>query len=156
MFCDVNALTHKQTSNMASAELQVSTSQLKVKKRGGQFCVAGGPNGIRCTNSTYSHGISMHTFPTYQATNRLWTKFVRIHRSDFRPSKKSSLCSEHFESSCFVNRYGNFKKQLERGSVPTIFTKPPCSEESKTKPLSGRERRQVSKAYINVLYVNSG
>ena len=104
VFCNVNALTHKQTSNMSSEELEVSTSQLTVKKHGGQFCVAGGPNGIRFTKSTYSHGISRHNFPTYQATKQLWTKFVRIHRSDFRPSKKSSLCSEHIESNCFVNK----------------------------------------------------
>ena len=48
---------------MASEEVEVSTSQRKTKKRGGQFCVAGGPYGTRCTNSTYSHGVSMHTFP---------------------------------------------------------------------------------------------
>ena len=66
VFSDVISLTRKQTSNMASEVVEVSTSQLKVKKCGGQFCVAGGQSGIRCRNSTNSHGISTHTFPTNQ------------------------------------------------------------------------------------------
>ena len=69
--CDVIALTHKQTGDVAYEEVEVATAQHKVKKRGGQFCVAGGPYGTRCTNSTYSHGVSMHTFPAIQPTNHL-------------------------------------------------------------------------------------
>ena len=106
---DVIALTNKQTKDMASEEVEVSTSQHKMKKRGGQFCVAGGPHGTRCTNSTYRHGVSMHTFPANQTTNLSWTNFVRMHWLDFRPCKKSSFRSRHFEISCFVDRYGEFR-----------------------------------------------
>ena len=103
VFCDVIALKHKQTSNMASEELEVSTSQLKVKKHDGQFCLAEGPNGIRCTNSTYSHGISMHTLTGCRPSSFAYTGHIL-------GQAKSFLCSENCESNCFVNRYGNFKK----------------------------------------------
>ena len=103
--CDIIALTHKQTEDMASEEVEVSTSQHKMKKCGGQFCGAGCPYGTRCTNSTYSHGVCMHTFPANQTTNLSWTNFVRMHRFDFRPFEKSSFRSRHFEISCFVDRY---------------------------------------------------
>ena len=43
--CDVIALTQKQTEDVASEEVKVSISQHNLKKRGGQFCVAGGPYG---------------------------------------------------------------------------------------------------------------
>ena len=89
--CDVIALTHKQTENVASVEVEVYTSQHKVKKRSGQFCVVGGQYGTRCTNLTYSLGVSMHTFPANQTTNHSWTNFVRMHWLDFRPCKKSSF-----------------------------------------------------------------
>ena len=107
--CDEIALTHKQTEDVASEEVEVSTSQHKVKKGGGQFCVAGGPYGTRCKNSAYSHGVSMHTFPANQTTNLSWTNFLRMHRLDFRPCKTSSFPSRHFEISCFVDRYGDFR-----------------------------------------------
>ena len=107
--CDVIALTHKQTGYVASEEVEVSTSQHKVKKRGGQLCVAGGPYSTRCTNSTNSHGESMHTFPANQTTNLLWTNFVRMQRLDFRPCKKSSFRSRHLEISCFVDGYDDFR-----------------------------------------------
>ena len=45
--CDVTALTHKQTGDVAYEEVEVSTSQHKVKTRDRQFCVAGGPYGTR-------------------------------------------------------------------------------------------------------------
>ena len=76
---------------MASEEVEVSTSQHKVKKRGGQFCVAGGPYRTRCKNATYSHGVSMHTFPANQTTNLLWTNFVLMHRLDFSPCNLLSV-----------------------------------------------------------------
>ena len=38
--CDVIALPHKQTGDVAYEEVEVATAQHKVKKRGGQFCVA--------------------------------------------------------------------------------------------------------------------
>ena len=89
----------------------------------------------------------MHTFPANQTTNRSWTYFVCIHRLDFRPCKKS-LCSEHFEISCFVGREGDFSRQLHRGSVSTLFTRLSCLEGDNTNPLSGREKRLVSTLYF--------
>jgi fructose-1,6-bisphosphatase len=55
-----------------------------------------------------------------------WVKFVQRHRKDFSNpvSKYVSLCSAHFEESCYERRYsaiaGNeMKAVLKKGSIPT-------------------------------------
>ena len=102
----MDCLDTKKTGDMASKAVEVSTSRHKMKKRRGQFCVAGGPYGTKCKVSTYSHGVPMQTCPANQTTNRLWTNFVPIHRLDFMPCKKSSFRSLHIEISCLVDIYG--------------------------------------------------
>ena len=71
-------------------------------KRGGRTCAAGGPEQIICTNSSYSPGISMHTFPVNKQIRAKWVKFVRTHRPDFQATYYSALCSLHFSLSCFT------------------------------------------------------
>ena len=125
----------------------------KKKKRGGLYCVAGGPEGRRCTNCTHTEGKSMHAFPKDPSTRRLWTKFVQLHRSDFlRPTNTSVLCSDHFNTSCFAFRFGdlNFRRQLEKGSLPTIYTPEKC-ESNPEKPLPEREKRLVSEVIELIL-----
>lgn len=121
----------------------------KSVKRGGRYCVAGGPNKASCTNTSYTEGVSMHYFPSAEDIRQKWTKFVRRHRKDFVPSKTSSLCSVHFEESCFEQRSAvfsgesanlpKFKRCLSKGSIPTRDTVVPYSS-----PESSRKRRKVS------------
>ena len=119
-------------------------------RRGGRYCVAGGPNKTSCTNTSYTEDVSMHYFPSANDVRQKWTKFVRRHRANFVPSKTSSLCSVHFENSCFEQRStgfsGNseqglqkFKRFMIKGSVPTRDTVVPYSS-----PESSRKRRKVS------------
>ena len=71
--------------------------------------------------------ITMNQFPTDAVLQEKWIKFVQRHRRDFKPEEKyTSLCSAHFEASCY-----NFPIQLEgiqmnrlliKGSVPTRDT----------------------------------
>ena len=111
-------------------------------KRGGRTCAAGGPGQISCTNSSYSPGISMHTFPVNKQIRAKWVKFVRTHRPDFQATNYSALCSLHFSLSCFTRLKLNDlmsasaetcketvkptsekayeKRILIRGSIPTI------------------------------------
>lgn len=62
-------------------------------KRGGRYCVAGGPNKTSCKNLSYTEGVSMHYFPSADDIRQKWTTFVLRHRKDFVPSKTSTLCS---------------------------------------------------------------
>ena len=99
----------------------------KPKRRGGRYCVAGAPNNQSFQNTLFFPGITMHQFPTDAVLREKWIKFVQRHRRDFKPEGKyTSLCSVHFEASCY-----NFPIQLEgiqmnriliKGSVPTCDT----------------------------------
>ena len=122
-------------------------ANVRASKRGGRHCVAGRPNKTSCTNTTYTEGVSMHYFPSDENVKQAWVKFVHRHRKDFIPSKSSSLCSVHFEDSCFERRAAvlsgeseiKFKRFLINGSVPTRDTVVPDSS-----PKSKRKRRKVS------------
>ncbi|KAK3708743.1 hypothetical protein QZH41_011896 [Actinostola sp. cb2023] len=68
-----------------------------VRDRNGEFCVAGGPANVNCTNNSLVPGISMHIRSLRMklyAENRQ-NLFKNIgHRS--RPSRTSVLCLVHF------------------------------------------------------------
>ena len=51
------------------------TTQVK-GKRGGRYCVAGGPGSTSCTNTSYTSGIKMHQFPKDEA---VWMKGIGLH-----------------------------------------------------------------------------
>lgn len=124
-------------------------SQGDDRKRGGRYCVCGGPGGISCKNSTHTPGIITHKFPsekTRAQERKLWTKFVRRHRADFSPTHFSVLCSAHFESSCYPPCYSldipehlrPKASYLSPGAMPTIDMVP-----LEPAPVSGREERKV-------------
>ena len=124
----------------------------EARKRGGRYCVAGAPNDVSCTNSTFTNGIRMHQFPSNPVVRRQWVKCVQRHRHDFREplSKYTSLCSAHFESSCYERKYiglliSESKMQfiLRKGAVPTIDSVSSEREEI----LTERDKRQVSLVY---------
>ena len=99
----------------------------KPKRRGGRYCVAGAPNNQNFQNTLFSPGITMHQFPTDAVLREKWIKFVQRHRRDFKPEGKyTSLCSAHFEASCYnfpIQREGMQMNQiLIKGSVPTRDT----------------------------------
>ena len=74
------------------------------KKGGSNYCSASGPNLANCDKKTGTLGISMHYFPTEESLRDKWTRFVRRHGKDFIPKKRLSLCSVHFEESCFEHK----------------------------------------------------
>ena len=73
----------------------------KENKKRGNYCTAGCPNMSNCANNSSTPGISMHYFPKDETLWQKWIRFVRIHRKDFVPSKSATLCSVHFEETCF-------------------------------------------------------
>ena len=118
-------------------------------RRGGRYCVAGAPNNQSCTNSSNTPGIRMHQFPSDPVVRDKWVKFVRKHRRDFEPqSKYSSLCSAHFEESCYSRKLSvlsgmeegtQIRAVLIQGAVPTRDTIVPAVPGV----LSERSKRQV-------------
>lgn len=126
----------------------------KGRKKGGvNYCSAGGPNLANCGNKTGTPGISMHYFPPEESLRDKWTQFVRRHRKDFIPKKRSCLCSVHFEENCFEHKPVlvqtddgqtiELKKNLIKGSIPTKDTVVPIKS-----PLNDRKRRQVSENLV--------
>ena len=90
-------------------------SQEKKKKRGGKYGVAGISSKESCKNNSHTEGISIHLFPKDEEVRWKWIKFVQQRRADFFGeavnSADSSLCSGHFEGSCFTRKPA---VQLER------------------------------------------
>ena len=84
-------------------------------------CVAFG-----CTNRcTKDSGISFFRFPLKKPDLlHRWVQAVRC--KNWKPTAGSRICSEHFESSCFVIRPGQIGKRLNENSVPTVFPAFPC------------------------------
>ena len=74
----------------------------------------------------------MHQFPSDPVVRDKWVKFVGKHRRDFEPqSKYSSLCSAHFEESCYLRKLSvlsgmeegtQIRAVLIQGAVPTRDT----------------------------------
>ena len=124
----------------------------RAKKGGMNYCAAGGPNKVNCSNKTGTPGISMHYFPKDESLRQKWIRFVRIHRKDFEPKKSSCLCSAHFDDSCFEHKpvfHGDvtgeaveLRKLLIKGSVPSKNSDVP-----NTSPITERKRRRVSEVY---------
>ena len=89
----------------------------------------------------------MHLFPKDEQQRKQCVKFVRKHRPEFTQTTSSTICSAHFEDSCFEirnllgvpNTVKPKAKYLIHGAVPTkeIF----AAEE--TKNMSSREKRKV-------------
>lgn len=62
--------------------------------------------------------VSFHKFPlTRPSLCKQWEAAVR--RKNFKPTKYSSICSEHFTPDCFKRECNN--KLLKENAVPTIF-----------------------------------
>ncbi len=138
------------TNQCYSAKMAESQNPTrKTTRRGGKYCVAGLPNNVSCTNTSYTVGISMHTFPKNPETRQKWVKFVRKRRLDFTPTDTSFLCSMHFLPTCFTRRQditvddieasARLKKTLSSGAVPTEDG----VDEAAFVP-TARARRQVS------------
>ncbi|XP_073201987.1 THAP domain-containing protein 1 isoform X4 [Lepidochelys kempii] len=80
--------------------------------------------------------ISFHKFPlTRPDLCKKWEAAVK--RKNFKPTKYSSICSEHFTPDCFKRECNN--KLLKENAVPTIF----CYTEPSEKVKRAGELRRV-------------
>ena len=106
----------------------MASNSQSCKRRGGQYCVAGRPNGESCKNGQCTEGKSIHEFPNKQKDTKryqLWVKFVRRHRPQWTSTNSSVLCSDHFEESCFTKNRAialqlGMKMKLKPDAIPTV------------------------------------
>ncbi|CAB4007828.1 THAP domain-containing 2-like [Paramuricea clavata] len=133
----------------------MAESQKAPVKRGGRYCVCGGPGGVSCKNSTHTPGIILHKFPSEKTRpdeRRLWTKFVRRHRTNFSPTQYSVVCSAHFEPSCYPQSFSldipehlrPKARYLKPDALPTIDAVPVETDKLKSTPVSKRQSRMVN------------
>ena len=133
----------------------MAESQKAPVKRGGRYCVCGGPGGVSCKNYKHTPGIIMHKFPsdkTRPNERRLWTKFVRRHRINFSPTQYSVVCSAHFEPSCYPQSFSldipehlrPKARYLKPDALPTIDAVPLETDKLKPTPVSKRQNRMVN------------
>uniref|UniRef100_UPI00358EDE55 THAP domain-containing protein 3-like n=1 Tax=Myxine glutinosa TaxID=7769 RepID=UPI00358EDE55 len=77
---------------------------------------------INCTKRQIRGcGKTFHLFP-FSRPDVLQKWVVNVKRNKWKPSKKSVLCSDHFDDSCF-DRTGQTTR-LRENSLPTIFDFP--------------------------------
>ena len=148
-------LNHSNKTTMAE-----SSKTLRAKRRGGRYCVAGTPNQRSCQNTSFTPGIHMHHFPSDLPVRAQWVQFVRRHRHDYKDptSKYASLCSAHFDESCYERKMSvvrSVKKEyklemrvfLKPTAVPTRDSVTPQSPEK----ISQRGKRKVRISYVYTL-----
>ena len=111
-------------------EDQFSMAESKAGKRQrGRYCVAGAPNQPSFRSRSFTPGIRMYKFPTDPVVRGKWVQFVRRHDFKDPTSEYTSLCSAHFEESCFAKNLAVFSSMeaqdlkmnwcLKRDAVPT-------------------------------------
>ena len=158
LFCAQSKRSPNTGSDVVGGSKEDSVMADKRAKKGAKnYCAAGGPNKVNCSNKTGTPGISMHYFPKEESLRQKWMQFVQINLDDFVPKKSSCLCSAHFDNSCLEHKPVSLtdatgeamelKKRLIKGSVPTRTAVVPYMS-----PLTDRKRRRVSEVY---LYLNS-
>ena len=96
----------KMETNEASAIKKTKPKAANSKHNGGKYCAARGPDNIGCKNNSHTPGVSMHDFPKDEKTRKKWIDFVGRHQHGWKPNSDArtppSLCSLHFEPTCFV------------------------------------------------------
>ncbi|XP_055937624.1 THAP domain-containing protein 3-like [Argiope bruennichi] len=78
-----------------------------------------------CTNTSWKEsckkkGISFHFFPKDELLLQRW--LINIRRTNFKPSRSSLLCSEHFTDDNFVYQPFTNRRQLKKDAIPTQFS----------------------------------
>lgn len=137
----------------------MASSSQSCKRRGGQYCVAGRPNGESCKNGQYTEGKSIHEFPNKQKDakrHQLWVKFVRRHRPQWTSTNSSILCSDHFEEFCFTKNRAialqlGMKMKLKPDAIPTVDEPlEPAEEIDGDCSLTRRAKRQVRSYVVHI------
>ncbi|CAG4947723.1 unnamed protein product [Parnassius apollo] len=85
------------------------------------------------TRRNNPNNYTFHRLPSRPALRDKWIRI--INRPNWTPSKNSTVCSEHFDEKCFIQR--TRQRVLLKDSVPTLFV-----------TIKLKQRRSVS-SYVN-------
>nr|KAG5706966.1 hypothetical protein BaRGS_021472 [Batillaria attramentaria] len=87
----------------------------------------------QCHNKSKQPGISFFCFPKHPTVRREWIR--RLKKENFEPTRHTVLCSQHFDSSCFLSesvpeflrRIGleqrPVRRRLRHGALPTLLVR---------------------------------
>ena len=93
-------------------------------------------------------GVSFHQFPNNEELREKWLKAISRQgtekNSKWQPSKKSVVCSKHFENYCFSISTKN--RRLLPNSIPSIFPEYPSYKQNKIKN-DRRKKRSYDNAF---------
>lgn len=81
------------------------------------YCSAFGCNNSGAGNKN----VSFHSFPL-KNKNLIKVWLAKIKRKNFKPSKYSKICSDHFEPECFKIEMFSGRRHLTVDAVPTKFS----------------------------------
>ncbi|XP_063617110.1 THAP domain-containing protein 1-like [Cydia splendana] len=70
------------------------------------------------TSSLEKDNVTFHLFPKIPMIRDVWMKACANHVS-WTPKRTSTICSQHFEPSCFITQAHN-KRKLKECAVPTL------------------------------------
>uniref|UniRef100_UPI00358E33D7 THAP domain-containing protein 1-like n=1 Tax=Myxine glutinosa TaxID=7769 RepID=UPI00358E33D7 len=103
---------------------------------------------INCTKRQIRGcGKTFHLFP-FSRPDVLQKWVVNVKRDKWKPSKKSVLCSDHFDDSCF-DRTGQTTR-LRENSLPTIFDFPTHLQKDERKRKPPKPRSFPQEALVNL------
>ncbi|XP_045488301.1 uncharacterized protein LOC110991901 isoform X1 [Pieris rapae] len=79
------------------------------------------------TSSVQKDNVTFHLFPKDPIRRQQWIKACENHRT-WLPKRTSKVCSDHFDTSCFL-LLANNKRKLKESATPTFKLPNCCSEE---------------------------
>ena len=102
-------------------------------------------------------GISFHRFPL-KDESRLREWLANIKRKNRPPLENCTICSAHFEPSCFLEDFrsrflsdGSRKRFLKDNAVPTLF---PHKKNTSQRPASESRKRRACHEEVNCVMAN--
>ena len=109
-------LKKKEQAFISIWSWNIGSSKLESSVNMPNYCVTVGCKNTAKKGSEYS----FHRFP-HQNPNLLKKWVHAIRRKQWKPTKHSFICSDHFHESCFVIRPGAEGRRLKDDAVPWIF-----------------------------------
>ncbi|CAG4927343.1 unnamed protein product [Colias eurytheme] len=70
------------------------------------------------TSSLQKDNVTFHLFPKYAMFQHVWIQACG-NRTYWTPKPTSTICSEHFDTTCFI-KLSNNRRRLKQDAVPTL------------------------------------
>ena len=108
--------------------------EAKKRKIGHKCCAA-----ASCSNRSDNHpDLSFHKFPKDDDLHKKWEIRMRRGDSEFKSVSNKFCCSSHFLPSDFKKSLTGHRRELKKGTVPSIFQWSPVSTNSRGERVNNR------------------